>query len=322
MITVSISCLAYNHEKHIKKCLDGFLMQKTNFNIEVIIHDDASTDGTQDIIKEYENKYPEIIFPIYQSENQWSKGKKPTWEFNAPRWKGKYIAICEGDDYWTDPLKLQKQVDFMEVNSDYGLVHTQYSKIRVTEGIFRHSSIDRSQTSFEDLLIKNCIITATTCFRKSLIVKYIKDIQPSDKKNWVAGDTPMWLWFSIFSKIHFMKERTVVNHIISGSASNTSSSRQHYNFVKSRLSIKKYFIDKYNGSQKALKFIYDDFYRESEYHAIKLKEIKIIRENIKNLRSRGLIIKPYYLQLMCNVHLQDNIYKTLFFFYKIYNRLK
>lgn len=113
---VSVSCITYNHAPYIRKCLDGFLMQKTNFEFEIIIHDDASTDGTADIIREYEKKYADIIFPIYQKENQWSKGKKPNWDFNAPRWRGKYIAICEGDDYWTDPLKLQKQVDFLENN--------------------------------------------------------------------------------------------------------------------------------------------------------------------------------------------------------------
>lgn len=117
---VSISCITFNHVLYIKECLDGFLMQKTDFCFEIVIHDDASTDGTADIIREYEKKYPSIIKPIYQRENQYVKGVRPTWEFNAPRWKGKYIALCEGDDYWTDPLKLQKQVDFLEKNESFG----------------------------------------------------------------------------------------------------------------------------------------------------------------------------------------------------------
>ena len=96
------------------QCLDGFMMQQTNFAFEVLIHDDASTDGTTEIIKEYEAKYPEIIKPIYEEENQWVKGRRGSAVFNFPRAKGKYIAMCEGDDYWTDPLKLQKQVDFLE----------------------------------------------------------------------------------------------------------------------------------------------------------------------------------------------------------------
>lgn len=127
---VSICCITYNHEKYIEDALNSFLMQKTDFPLEVIIHDDASSDSTADIIRGYEEKYPEIIRPIYQTENQKSKlgsGMNPT--FNYPRAKGKYIALCEGDDYWTDPLKLQKQVEFMEKNPDVNICFT-YSKKR------------------------------------------------------------------------------------------------------------------------------------------------------------------------------------------------
>lgn len=101
---VSICCLTFNHEPYIRECLDGFLMQKTNFPFEVLIHDDASTDHTADIIREYEVQYPNIIKPIYQNENQYSKGVRVTWTFQFPRAKGKYIAMCEGDDYWTAPF--------------------------------------------------------------------------------------------------------------------------------------------------------------------------------------------------------------------------
>ena len=117
---VSICSITYNHAPYIRQCLDGFLMQKTNFKYEIIIHDDASTDGTAEIIKEYAEKYPDLITPIFQTENQYSKGLRGFYaRFVYPRAKGKYIAICEGDDYWTDPLKLQKQVDFLEANPDF-----------------------------------------------------------------------------------------------------------------------------------------------------------------------------------------------------------
>jgi len=105
---VSICCITYNHEKYIRDAIEGFLMQKTLFPIEILIHGDASTDKTADIIKEYEVKYPDIIKPIYQTENQFSKGVSISATYQFPRARGKYIAICEGDDYWTDPHKLQK----------------------------------------------------------------------------------------------------------------------------------------------------------------------------------------------------------------------
>lgn len=118
-VMVTIRCTAYNHESFIRQCLDGFIMQQTNFRFEAIVHDDASTDGTADIIREYAANYPEFIKPIYQTENQYSKHDGTIGRILNQHTRGKYVAICEGDDYWTDPLKLQKQVDFLESHPDY-----------------------------------------------------------------------------------------------------------------------------------------------------------------------------------------------------------
>ena len=123
---VSVCTITYNHAPYIRQCLDAILMQKTSFPFEMLIHDDASTDGTADIIREYEALYPDIIKPIYQTENQYSKGITFTSKFNYERARGKYIAMCEGDDYWTDPLKLQKQVDFLETHPDYSICGGKY----------------------------------------------------------------------------------------------------------------------------------------------------------------------------------------------------
>ena len=115
---VSIVCITYNHASYIRDAIEGFLRQKTNFDIEILIHDDASTDDTANIIREYEKK-DKRIKAIYQTENQYSKGINPCVEYVFSVAKGKYIAFCEGDDYWTDPYKLQKQVDLMDRNPVY-----------------------------------------------------------------------------------------------------------------------------------------------------------------------------------------------------------
>ncbi len=102
-IRVSISCLTYNHEKYIAQTIEGFLLQKTTFKYEILIHDDASTDNTSRIVQEYAGKYPSLIKPLIQTENQYSQGVRVE-KFNRERALGEYYALCEGDDYWTDPL--------------------------------------------------------------------------------------------------------------------------------------------------------------------------------------------------------------------------
>jgi glycosyltransferase involved in cell wall biosynthesis len=123
-VYVSVICNVYNHEPYLQQALDGFVNQQTKYSYEVLIHDDASTDRSADIIRNYQNKYPDIIKPIYQKENQYSKGIKIGRTFQIPRAKGKYIAFCEGDDYWCDNSKIEKQVFFLESHPEYsGTVH-------------------------------------------------------------------------------------------------------------------------------------------------------------------------------------------------------
>ena len=118
-LQVSIRCITYNHAPYIANALDSFLMQETNFPFEIVVHDDASTDGTADIIREYEKKYPKIIKPIYETENQYSKKDGSLKKILDEVCVGKYTAMCEGDDYWCDSKKIQKQYDFLETNPDY-----------------------------------------------------------------------------------------------------------------------------------------------------------------------------------------------------------
>ena len=112
-ILLTINCLTYNQCDYIRQALDGFLMQKTNFRYIISVHDDASTDGTQDIITEYARKYPDLIKATLEKENQYSKHDGSLRRIVESHLQGKYVAFCEGDDYWTDAYKLQKQVDFL-----------------------------------------------------------------------------------------------------------------------------------------------------------------------------------------------------------------
>ena len=145
-IMVSVVCITYNHELFIEQAIQSILSQKTSFKFELIIHDDASPDNTQAIIKEYAEKYPSIIRPVLQKENQYSKGKGIS-QFYVPLCRGKYYAYCEGDDYWVDPYKLQKQVEYLESNPSIPAVSGRYNIIDKSGNIIdvshRSESLDR-----------------------------------------------------------------------------------------------------------------------------------------------------------------------------------
>lgn len=203
-IKVSICCLAYNHELYIRQCLGGFLMQKCNFKFEVLIHDDASIDKTASIIKEYQTEYPDLIIPIYQTENQYSKGVKPTFAFNLPRIKGKYIALCEGDDYWTDPLKLQKQVDFLEANPDYSFC-AHNVQICSSNSNYVDPDLEDCTLNTQDLLTKYLHNFIPTC---SILLNFekINYVTPSWLTEMPFGDWPLLIHQSKSGNGYFMSE--------------------------------------------------------------------------------------------------------------------
>lgn len=172
-IMVSVYCLAYNHEKYIKDCLEGFVKQKTNFKYEVIVHDDASTDNTANIIKEYAERYPDIIKPIWQEENQYSQGVEIVDKFIGPLLKGKYVAICEGDDYWCDEHKLQRQVEILENHPEYiACVHQTKTANSSTGEVGLYSKLRKSGVIEIEKMLRDrgpVYHTSSLCYHKEAL---------------------------------------------------------------------------------------------------------------------------------------------------------
>jgi len=209
-IMVSICCMTYNQEEYIKDALEGFVNQQTNFKYEVIIHDDASTDNTQKIIKEYHKKYPNIIKPIFQKENQYSQGQ-PIMINVFKKAKGKYIALCEGDDYWIDSKKLQMQVDYLEKNNDCTFIFHNAKVIDIlsgkTENLIPQNSnakkVIQSGNDYdvEQMELINFIPTASVMFRN----RDAKRIPDWFNKCYV-GDWPLRLIMTSFGYAHYIDE--------------------------------------------------------------------------------------------------------------------
>lgn len=242
---VSVFCPTYNHEKYISECLDGIVMQQTNFAIEVIVQDDASTDYTAEIIKKYASKYNYII-PILHNENHYSKGKNLN-EYFFKNAKGKYFAFCEGDDYWTDPYKLQKQVDFLEANSDFAICfHNTEERYQNNEKpSYLYCKEDQKEvTTIEDLLYKsNFIPTCSVVFRNSLFSYF-----PIWFANLGMGDWIIHILNAQYGKIRYINEVMGVHRIHrEGVWSKNSEVRNHILIYEAYVALSKHFY-----SQKAL----------------------------------------------------------------------
>ncbi len=245
---VSICCITYNHEKYIKDAIEGFLMQKTSFPIEIIIYDDASTDKTVDIIKEYEAKYSELFNCMYQKENQYSKGVRGiVAKFTFPLAKGKYIALCEGDDYWTDSNKLQKQVDFLEVNPEYTMCF--HGAEVLCDGVGKinglYEDLENRDYTGHDIFPTWRVPTASVVFRS----KYIQQI--SEKllnPGYYYGDTIVYLTLAEYGKLYCYKKKMSIYRRQPGSITQINDSVVKQKRLKHFETIKNDFGGKYRES--------------------------------------------------------------------------
>lgn len=331
---VSIDCQTYNHGPFVREALESFINQKTNFIYEVLVHDDASTDETVKIIKEFEQEYPDIIKPIFQQENQYSKNVNISKRFQCPRAKGKYIAICEGDDFWTDPHKLQKQFDFLESNPDYGFIHCNFDKLYNKTGRIRKStnSINLKMYNSQDdvfigmLLNTYGIGTLTVMARKDLICESYESI---DLTNHLMGDLPSWLEISQKTKFHFIQDSVGVYRKVSGSASNTKET--YHQFIDSGLRIRLEFAKKYNAPDNIIKDLENSYFKNLIIMGFRLKDLeiaKIYTDEIEEKQYRQNFIQKLILRSIENQFLYsifsaiDKIYLSTIDLLKYILRIK
>lgn len=248
-VLVAIKCLTYNHEPYIRDALEGFVMQKTNFRFVAIVHDDASTDGTANIVRQYAEKYPDIIKPIFETENQYSKKNSSLTKIMAKALEAtgaKYIAMCEGDDYWTDPHKLQKQVDFLEANPDYGMCYTNFDLKNEVTGKYTIKAFDTLPQIFqkefnsveEFILRKGYVCPPSWLFRKELM--------PKTTFGSLDGTFVYFTQFLVNTKVKYLSDSTAVYRILKESASHTSNSQKAYQRAVNLLETQEILIKRYN----------------------------------------------------------------------------
>ena len=217
-VKVSIKCAVYNHNGYIRECLQSFVMQKTNFKFEVIVHDDASTDGSADIIREFADKYPDIIKPIFQDQNKYSTGISVLRSYIEPNCIGEYHALCEGDDRWISEDKLQKQVDYLDANPDcYCVVHSsvEHNCLNGEDIVLSRSDIDR------DFSLKEIVDGGGGLFSTNSIMirKEVASFKmPSVYIAKTFGDYQIPIYSAILGRVHYMTDcMSLYNKNVKGS---------------------------------------------------------------------------------------------------------
>ncbi|MDD4244385.1 MAG: glycosyltransferase [Bacilli bacterium] len=270
---VSIDCITYNHENFIRDAIEGFLMQKTTFPVEILIHDDASTDKTASIVREYEEKYPHLIKPIYQTENQYSKKDGTIGRIQRGRACGKYYAICEGDDYWTDPLKLQKQVDFLEENEEYSMCFHNAMVVYVNK-----SKKSRPFSKYEKCTytLKDIIETSWFIPSQSIVFRKTMYSTPVWSKHIYNGDLTLQLLLAQKGPFYCIDE---IMSVYRKHASGVSSINSYYYSTLKIIEILYYF----------------NLHSNFEYHTIIQKRIQFLSNS---LYAKFLYNRPFYVKIL------------------------
>lgn len=269
---ISICCITYNHIQFIEDTLGGFLMQITNFEFEIIINDDASTDGTIEVLERYQKSYPEKLKLVIQKENQYSLGVRGiAVRYTFPLSTGKYIALCEGDDYWTDPYKLQKQVDFLEANPDFGICFHNVAQLNIFNEE-KNNIIPGVKKDFvytmEDYILSNRTATCSLVCKKELL-----------------GEIPSWFYKVPFGDLALIllvmynsnKKGMVLKDTMG--VYRIHENGIHGSYHKSNKSL----IKAYKQHLQFNKIITSQFLREQLYKKVLFKKMRNTHEILANL---------------------------------------
>lgn len=310
-LMVTIRCCTYNQERYIRDCLEGFVMQKASFRFEAIVHDDASTDGTAAIIKEYAEKYPDIIKPIFETENQYSKHDGSLRRIMDEHTHGKYVAYCEGDDYWIDPLKLQKQVDFLEEHPDYSMCWTDAYQETDGKKLPYHRYTRDCQSPMEDIIEKGglWIPTASTLYRKSVLQSF--------PINLICFDYTMQVWSGIQGKSFYFAKQTCIYRYMSAGSWTSKTAKANSKQVKRRLEQEKDINEKLNSlSASKYNTSFERWAAQLLFDlALAAKDYNTAQKYLK-LRDKYNINTPKVIRLEVNKH------HLLAFLYRMYAKYK
>lgn len=242
---LSVIMTTYNHERYIAEAIESVLRQQTSFRVEIVIGEDCSTDRTLNIARDYQRMYPEAIRIVTSEENVgWRKNYRRT--IAAAR--GKYIAMLDGDDYFTHRKKLQMQVDMLEADPEAGMCYTRSERVD-EEGSTTLYPEGECVTTFEAMLRRNPAENCTVVARRDLVERYYQEIRPEEHPEWRTDDLPMWLWFAATGRYRAIDCPTAVHRVLRESVSHSPKYRKKIAFVDSLSDISIWYDERYNHSR-------------------------------------------------------------------------
>lgn len=244
-VMLSVVMTTYNHARYLAEAIESVLMQRTSFGVELVIGEDRSTDNTRAIAKEYVERYPERIRLITSAENV---GMRANYRRTIEAARGRYIALLDGDDYFTDPDKLQLQVEMLERDPSLGMCYTRSERID-ERGVVRIYPEGACTTDFESMLKRNPAENATVVARRELVMRYYAEVRPEERPEWLTDDLPMWLWFGANSRVGAIERTTAVHRVLSYSVSHSPDYRRKLRFCASLYDIALWYDERYNNSR-------------------------------------------------------------------------
>ena len=216
---VSVCMTAYNHAPYIGRAIEGVLSQRTTFAVELVLSDDCSPDGTGAICRDYAARYPDRIRLLTGDVNV---GMRANYRRTIEACRGRYVAMCDGDDWWSDPRKLQLQAALLESDPSCGLCYTRARNYYQNTGLTEPDH-EEHFTDFDHLLCRLTIANCATLARRDLIARYYAEVRPDEHPEWLTDDAPMWLWFSVRSRISYLPDITAVHRRLPDSVSHSTA---------------------------------------------------------------------------------------------------
>lgn len=300
-VTLSVIMTTYNHERYIAEAIESVLRQQTSFGVEIVVGEDCSADRTMAVVRDYERMYPDCIRVITAEENVgWRKNYRRT--IAAAR--GKYIALLDGDDYFTHRKKLQLQVELLEQNPDVGMCYTRSERRDEEGGVTLYPETEDCPTTFEAMLRRNPAENCTVVARRELVEEYYAEIRPDEHPEWLTDDLPMWLWFAARSRYMAIDCPMAVHRVLKRSVSHDEDYRRKIAFVDSLADISLWYDERYNNGK-----LHDELQHSKhntalwvlsyngsvgEYIARWRRDVKAYRPLVKNIASYGLFAKKIF----------------------------